>query len=146
MLKFFIAMLVPCTLMAGSCADSLLLEEGYFRVPMPGQNMTAGFFSATNQGDMDCQLIAADMPDAGRVELHTHIQEDGLLKMREVPYVDLPAGKRVLFKKGGLHLMVMELKREIFSGEELDLELHFNDGSSTPAVWLVQDMGHGHRH
>ncbi len=147
MVKYLLALFLPSlSVLASNCAQDLHLQEGFFRLPMPGQAMTAGFFKAYNPGASDCQLVSASMPMAKKVELHTHIRENGLLKMREVPSIDLPQQQTVHFKKGGLHLMVMGLLQEIKVGDHLDLTLRFSDGSSYEGQWPVKDMMAMHHH
>ena len=73
--------------------------------PFPGRDISAGYFEITNHGHHDDRLIAASSPVSESVEIHTHNEEDGVMKMRRVEGVDLPAGQSVVFKPGGYHLM-----------------------------------------
>ena len=52
------------------------------------------------------RLIAAKSPVAGAAELHNHIMEKGIARMRRVDAIAVPAGKSVVLKPGGYHLML----------------------------------------
>ena len=95
------------------------VDMPYVRAPVPGQNMTAAFLMISNSGEQNCKLIAASSSYAKKIEFHTHQHVDGMMRMRPVEAVDVPAGSVVAFKPGGLHLMLFGVK----SGEESSAEI-----------------------
>ena len=90
------------------------VDMPYVRAPIPGHNMTAAFLMVSNSGEQDCKLTAASSSYAKKIEFHTHTHVDGMMKMRPVTNVDVPAGANVAFQPGGLHLMLFGVK----SGDE----------------------------
>ena len=105
-------------------------------------------------------LVAAKSPVAGVAELHTHAHENGVMKMRRVDEVAIAAGKTVVFKPGGYHIMLMDLKRPLKEGETIDVTLVFQKagevalkvpvlkvGSAGPGAKSSGSGGHGtHKH
>ena len=82
-----------------------------------------------NDGAAD-RLIEARSDIARKVELHTHIFENGVAKMREVEGgIPLPAGETVSLERGGLHVMFMGLTRPMNDGETFPLTLVFESGA-----------------
>ncbi len=79
--------------------------NAYVSPPMKRRDVATGFFTVTNNGDDD-RLILASSPIAQSVEIHTHSTSDGVMAMRQVDGVDLPAGETVEFKPGSYHLMM----------------------------------------
>jgi len=63
------------------------------------------------------------------VELHTHINDNGVMRMRPVKDMPIPAGGTTELKPGGLHLMLMMLKKQLKAGEKMPITLIFEDGS-----------------
>ena len=94
----------------------------YVRAPVPGNSMTAAFLHVSNSGEQACKLTAASSSYAKKVEFHTHQHVDGMMKMRPVDTVDVPAGSSVTFKPGGIHLMLFGVK----SSEKFYITNHFN--------------------
>ncbi|MGB3455895.1 MAG: copper chaperone PCu(A)C [Litorimonas sp.] len=90
---------------------AVTLSDPYIMAPLKGRDVAAGYFVAENDGAA-ARLVAATSPVAEVVELHTHSMEGGVMKMREVEGVDLPAGESVTFEPGGLHLMLFGFNRE----------------------------------
>ena len=53
--------------------------------------------------------------------------ENNVMKMRQIPGLELPAGKAVELKPGGYHVMLMDLKRPMTTGESVPITLVFED-------------------
>lgn len=81
------------------------VSNGFIRPPLPGRDIAAGFFSITNHG-ADDRLVSAISPISDSVEIHTHTNENGVMKMRQIDGVDLASGETVEFKPGSFHLMM----------------------------------------
>ena len=123
---------------AGSAADDIQVQDPWAREVPPNMTTSAGFLTLVNQGKVDHSLVAAESPDVGMVELHTHINDNGVMRMRSVKEMPIPAGGRTELKPGGLHLMLMKLKRKLTAGEKLPVTLVFEDGSKKPVELEVR--------
>ena len=111
-------------------------------------NTAAAFFIIENDGDEDDRLILADAAIAEAIELHTHIDDNGVMKMRPVPdgFV-IPAGGEYALKRGGDHVMFMGLTVDLQEGDEFPLVLEFEKAGEITFNVTVGDAGHeGHNH
>lgn len=90
----------------------------------------AAYLEIVNTGPTDDRLLSAASPAAQRVELHTHVMEDGVARMREVPGIDLPVGDTVALAPGGLHIMLMELPEPLVPEMAITLELTFEQAGT----------------
>jgi len=105
-------------------ADSTLtVNDPYVRLVPPSAPASAAFMVIANAGSADRKLLSAQSPAAAAVELHNHINNNGVMKMRPRPRLELPAGKTVVLKAGSYHIMLMELKRPFRSGDSVPLIL-----------------------
>ncbi|WP_430461698.1 copper chaperone PCu(A)C [Thalassolituus sp. LLYu03] len=95
---------VSCSVLADVQASG-----AYVREPMPGRDMSAAFLTLTNAGDQDVQLVSATAPWASAIEIHTHIHDNGVMRMRQLQALPLTAGDSVTLQPGGLHLMLFGL-------------------------------------
>jgi len=103
----------------------------------------AVFLTLMNHSTSSEKLIAARVaPEiAQRCELHTHIQEGNTYRMREVKTIDVPAQSDVEMKPGGLHVMVMGLKKPFVKGDIFDLSLTFDSGNTTQIKVPIKSAG-----
>lgn len=114
---------------AGTAADAITVADPYARAMPPGQPNSLAFMGLTNGSDQDFELVGAEGTVAKVLELHTHIMQDGMMQMRKVEKIDLPAGKTVMLESGGLHVMLMGLVQDLNPGDSVAITLVFNDGS-----------------
>ena len=104
-------------------ADSVTISSAYAR-PTKGTN-GALFMDIENPEAHHIKLISAETNVCGRVELHTHLQEGPIYRMRKIPYIAINPGSTVSLKPGGLHIMLMHLDKELEEGKTLSLTLTF---------------------
>ncbi len=126
-LKNIVAAAFSLVLIAGSAmAGTIEIEDAYARAASPVAKTGAAFMHISNNGDVDDRLVAVKTDVARTPELHTHIMEDGVAKMREVPegFV-IPAHGTTVLKRGGLHIMLMGLTKPFIQGETITLTLVF---------------------
>ncbi len=126
---FLMGLMFGAQAVAGTAADAVSVNDPYVRAMPPGQPTSAGFMGITNNSKQDLVLKDAEGSVAKKVELHTHTMKDGMMSMHKVDKIDLPAGKMVMLKPGGLHVMLMGLKQDLKPGDNVSLTLVFSDGS-----------------
>lgn len=107
----------------------IVVENAYVRAVPPGQQNSAAFMTLSNQSERDVALLAGESPAAEVVELHTHSMDGGMMRMRRVDQIQVPAGQTVELKPGGLHVMLIGLTAPLSPGDTIDLSLGFDDGS-----------------
>ena len=101
------------------------IEQAWVRASVPGQRGTGGYMKLTARERQ--QLVGVSSPVAGVAEVHEMKMDGEVMKMRAVGALDLPAGKTVELKPGGLHLMLMDLKQPLAPGSGVPLTLVFKD-------------------
>ncbi|MTW20268.1 copper chaperone PCu(A)C [Allochromatium palmeri] len=109
-------------------AAGLDVGDPYVRAVPPGQPNSAAFMSLHNAGAEDRALIGAESPAAEVVELHTHVEEDGMMRMRRIEQIAVPAGETTTLAPGGLHIMLIGLKSDLQPGQTVELTLIQDDG------------------
>ena len=115
--------LIAATLVATSVAHAqTTVAEPWVRSTVAGQKATGAFLQITSAAGG--KLVSASSPVAGVVEIHEMAMEGNVMKMRALPKgLDLPAGKAVALKPGGLHVMLMDLKQPLKAGDTVPLSL-----------------------
>ena len=83
-----------------------------------------------NAGDKDVRVVKADNPVSKATELHTYVNEGGVMKMRPIPAIEIKAKGEAVLKPGGLHVMMIDLKVPMKEGDTVPITLTFDDGSS----------------
>ncbi|SEH87760.1 copper chaperone PCu(A)C [Paracoccus alkenifer] len=136
MLAAALAALMPMSALAQDTAPTV--SEAYARSTNP--KVGAAFMTITNNGSKDCVLSAASAPDiTDRAELHTHVEENGVMSMVEVDSITIPAGASHALDRGGDHVMFMATKAPMAQGDEFELTLDFGDCGTVPVTLSVDN-------
>ena len=134
------------SLTAMSAAAEVTVENAYVRAIPPGQMMSASFMTLKNDAAESVSLIAGHSSIAKSVELHTHTNNGGVMQMRQVDKVDIPANGTATLQPGGFHIMLIGLNKDLIEGQEVDLTLDFSDGSSHVLTLPVKKVMSGMMH
>lgn len=85
----------------------------------------------------DLRIVRASFAGAEVVELHDHIHENGIYRMRPVAEISLKAGQETLLRPGGLHIMLIGLKAPLAEGSKITLSLVLSNEHSCKVRALV---------
>jgi copper(I)-binding protein len=122
-------LLLSAGALAGS-ADAVSVDQPYVRLAPPNAPATGAFMVIRNGGDKDVRVVRADNPVSRVTELHTHLNEGGVMKMRPVAAIEVKAKGKAVLEPGGLHVMMIDLKAPMKEGDSIPITLTFADGSS----------------
>ena len=111
--------------------EGIEISSARINPPLPGQTTGVAFLRLDNYGDDD-RLLAITSPVSGRIELHTHLNDDGVMKMRRVKGIALPHGEAVELKPGGFHVMLFNTTAAL--GDEAVLTLDFETADDLTVV------------
>lgn len=115
--------------------NSISVEKPWIRPAKATQN-TALYMTLQNGADESDCLIKADCEAAEYIELHNHIHENGIMKMRPVNKIDLQKNP-VDMKPGGLHVMLFKLKKDLSDGDKIPVTLIFEKAGKIEVLVTV---------
>ena len=123
--SFFPALVTAVSLAcAAVAAQAQVKTEGAWARPtVPGQQSGGGYLSITSPAAD--RLVGGSTPVAQRLELHTMAMKGDVMEMRQIDAIDMPAGKKVELKPGGLHVMFIGLKAPLKLGDKVPVTLKF---------------------
>lgn len=121
-------------------AADITVEDAYARVSRPGAPTGAMFMTIRNASETADRLIEARSPVAQMVELHTHIEDAGVMRMRPVEGgLEIPAGGTHELARGGDHVMLMGLTQTLENGTSVPLTLVFETAGEISLEVIVDN-------
>ncbi|WP_420820857.1 copper chaperone PCu(A)C [Shewanella algidipiscicola] len=144
--------LLSCT--SFSVLANVMLVDGYVRAMPASVPNTAVYFTLMNHGP-EVKLVAVETDVAEEAQLHTLVEEEGVIKMRQLPYFTIAAHDNLALASSGNHVMLLGLKQPLQIDQKVDLTLTFDDGTEQAITLTVTrqdatkqdgEMDHHHHH
>ncbi len=139
-LAFAVLLVAGCGAASAPGGPQITVVDPYARAAIPNG---AAFMELKNSGSADDALIAAESDVAKAVELHeSKMTDDGMMQMKPVEKIVIPAGESAVLQPGGLHVMLIGLQRELKKGDSFTLTLRFEKSPpQTVNVTVRESMG-----
>lgn len=131
-----------CTLMPLSlaqAADALRFESPWLRATPPGAAVGAGYATLRNDGDVPRVIVGVETAIAAEAMIHSMTHQNGMMKMRHLDQLEIPAHGSAVLKPGADHLMLMDLKQPLAKGQTVPLDFVFADGTRQRVDFAVRD-------
>ena len=110
---------------ASPAIAQITVTGAWVRGTVTGQMATGAFMQL--RSPLDTALVAVTSPAAKLVEVHEMKMDGGMMKMRAVDRIAIPAGKPVELQPGGYHVMLVGLVAPLKDGDSVPLKLTFED-------------------
>ena len=105
-------------------AAGIDVDDAWARSTVQGMSMGGVFMEIENENKADDVLLGGTTPVADKVEIHTHVNDNGVMRMREVQGgLPLPANREVALKPGSYHVMLIDLNKPLAKGEIVPITL-----------------------
>lgn len=128
--------LAALSLLLSTAHAEVRVDNPWVRATVPGQSASGAFMRLTSTAPG--KLVAASAKIADTVEVHEMSMADNVMRMREVPAIELPAGKTVELAPGGYHIMLFKLHNQLKDGDMVPLTLVFEDAQGKRTSMDVQ--------
>ena len=120
---FTLSLLAACQAVL---AGGIQAERAWARETVAGMSMGGVFLDIKNDGVREDTLTGGQSPVSNKVEVHTHINDNGVMRMRQITDgVALSAGESVELTPGAMHLMLVNLAAPLAEGDMIQITLHF---------------------
>ena len=108
--------------------DVVAIMNSWVREAHPGAKMNAGYMTLVNVDSEEVTLVKVESEAFENIEVHEMVRVDGLMEMREVTDLTIPAKGQIQFEPGGKHLMLMGPRENLTTGQKVDMTLTFKSG------------------
>jgi copper(I)-binding protein len=120
-------------------AAGLTVTNAWSRSTPPVAKVGVVYFTLTNDTGKSDRLLKLSASVAEKVEVHRTEVQDGIARMREVVVLHVDAGQTLEFKPGGMHVMLMGLRKPLVAGTAYELDLLFEVAGARKVKVLVRD-------
>jgi periplasmic copper chaperone A len=118
--------------------DGVVVHDAWARVPEPSKMETALYMVIENHTAQKRSVVSASSDAAGKVEMHQMRMDGRIMVMLPVAEIAIPARGKASLSPNGLHMMMYRLKTRPVAGDNLNVVLKLDDGSSVPVTATVR--------
>lgn len=134
--KWIAALLMLVASLPAAAADAVQISNAWARATAPGQEVGAAYMTLKSATAL--QITQAETKIADAVEIHEMNMKDGVMKMRMMEVLELPAGKEVHLEPGGFHFMLFDLKQPLKADSHFELVLSIKDAQGKTSKQTVK--------
>lgn len=125
-------------------APDIQLTDAWARASVPGQTAGAAFLTIRNRGGADDALVEISTV-AGSANVHSTSMAGGIMRMRKLERLAIPAGATVKLEPGGMHAMLTDLRQPLLAGDDIELSLRFEKAGQRTLTARVRDHSGDHK-
>lgn len=132
------ALSLAAVLAVGACSahKQLYVDGGYVKLSANPEGPAAAYFKI-HGGSEPVVLRDVTAQAAIRVEMHQSMMKDGVMSMKRIDTVDIPAGKTIEFKPGGRHIMLWKVNPQVIAKGKMNFIFIFSNGEKIEADAVI---------
>lgn len=127
--------------LAAAPEERIIIKEAWVQVsPIPGRP-AAAYLVIENKQDVIDYLVAAASPAAEKLTLHQTRLAQGVMRMRRIDSLEVPANGTFALRPGEHHLMLLDTIDDLASKSSILLRLHFKKAGWIETTVAVRKFG-----
>jgi periplasmic copper chaperone A len=125
------ALVAICAVTPAALADDapIVASDAWARPTLKGTRTGAVYLMLSNHGAAGDSLVGVRTPVAERAEVHEDVTENGVMSMKPVPALALPAGAKTAIEPGHYHVMLIGMRKALSGGDSFPITLSFAKAS-----------------
>ena len=113
------------------------VSQAWVQEAPPSVEVLAGYMNLQNQSPQSQILLGARSTDFKSIMLHQTVTKGGMTHMNHSPQIEIKAGSTLQFSPGGYHLMLMNPKKPLHQGDQVQITLEFQSGLVFPVIFKI---------
>jgi len=154
MIKFFskilVALMLGLAALSASADSDIQIGDPWVQAAPPSVKVLAAYLEIKNDGKKQRVLTGVSSPTFAQIGIHQTVMHGNMAHMEHLKELAIPPNASVVLQPGGLHLMLMDAKKLLNTGDSVPMTLTFKDGEkiavkATVRSGQMEDMG-DHQH
>jgi len=108
-------------------AESLQITDAWIKNLPMAVPVRAGYMHISNNQNLEVTVVSLQSKSFESIEIHQSLEVDGMMSMRPVDVLSIPAGGSLELAPGGFHLMMMNPLEELIPGQKVIVTLYYED-------------------
>jgi len=122
-----LSILVLLMLSLPAAAESLQITEAWIKNLPMAVPVRAGYMHISNNQNTEITIVSLQSKSFESIEIHQSMEVNGMMGMRPVDALSIPAGGSLELAPGGFHLMMMNPQEELVPGQKVTVTLYYQN-------------------
>ena len=131
-------MMAPALLVSAGEVTDISVSNPWIREAPPGISVMAGYMTLRNNTSRPQVLVAASSSSFETLSTHRTVERNGITSMVHTPQIEFASNEKLVFAPGAYHLMLMNPKRPLRTGDRVDIILEFRSGLRLPVSYEIR--------
>lgn len=149
-LKILMALGLGAAAPIASADDDIRVRNPWVQAAPPNVKVMAAYLEINNNGKKPWILAGVSSPAFEQAGIHRSVMHGNMAHMEHLKELAIPPGTTVVFKPGGLHFMLTDVKKPLRIGDQVPITLTFKGGEKVALTAVVRSGQTGgtedHRH
>ena len=110
-----------------AAAENLLITDAWIKNLPMAVPVRAGYMRISNNQNREVSIVSLQSKSFESIEIHQSLEVNGMMSMRPVDTLSIPAGASLELAPGGYHLMMMHPLDELIPGQKVAVTLYYED-------------------
>ncbi|MCZ6724058.1 MAG: copper chaperone PCu(A)C [Gammaproteobacteria bacterium] len=121
-----------------AAAESLQFTDAWIKNLPMAVPVRAGYMHIFNNQSLEVTIVSLESKSFESIQIHQSLEVDGMMSMRPVDTLSIPAGESPVLAPGGFHLMMMNPQEQLIPGEKVAVTLHYQDRKTQTIDMVVR--------
>ena len=126
---------------SASAEPAVDVRQAWSRASTPNAKIGVVYLTIKAHAKSGDRLLGATSLAAKSVEIHTHVKDGDIMRVRRIESVELPKGGKLIFAPSTYHLMLIGLKQPLIVDDELPVTLTFEHAGQITVLVRVRPLG-----
>lgn len=137
-LKAMIALTIGFVSFGAFAGSDIQIQDPWVQAAPPNVKILAAYMEIRNNGEKPQILTSVASPDFSEVGIHQSVMHGDMVHMEQLKELAIPQRASVVLKPGGLHLMLMDAKKQLRAGDQVPMTLTFKNGEKIAVKAIVR--------
>jgi hypothetical protein len=137
-LKTIIALTLGFVSFGASAGSDIQIQDPWVQAAPPNVKVLAAYLEIKNNGGKPQILTSVSSPAFNQVGIHQSVMHGDMVHMEQLKELTIAPRASVVLSPGGLHLMLMDAKKPVNTGDKVPMTLNFQSGEKIAVTAIVR--------
>lgn len=123
---------------ANQAQQPLEINNGWVRQTFGNARISSAYMEISNHNNFPIEITDITTDIAALSEIHDMTHQDGIMRMRKLDKLIIPANDNIILSPEGKHIMLINLNKKLLVGEKITMKIFIKDHSPLEIELIIK--------